>query len=177
AECTLCHTNAAKFALGVNTMQMNRDHNYDGAIANQLATLDHIGLFTKKLPEAPKELPRLADYDDEKESIEVRARSYLHSNCSHCHIKWGGGNAEFKLLATLPLKDLGIVNVPPAHGSFNIKDARLLVPGDPDRSLIYHRMSITGLGRMPHIGSRVVHEQATKLVREWISGMEKNGQR
>ncbi len=28
AECTLCHTNAAKFALGVNTMQMNRDHDY-----------------------------------------------------------------------------------------------------------------------------------------------------
>src|SRR5262245_34188009 len=36
AECTLCHTNAAKFALGVSTMQMNRDHNYDGVIANQL---------------------------------------------------------------------------------------------------------------------------------------------
>jgi hypothetical protein len=53
AECTQCHTNAAKFALGVNTMQMNRDHNYDGVIANQLATFDHIGLFTKKLAEKP----------------------------------------------------------------------------------------------------------------------------
>ncbi len=52
AECTLCHTNAAKFALGVSTMQMNRDHDYDGVIANQLATLEHIGLFTKKLPAA-----------------------------------------------------------------------------------------------------------------------------
>ena len=40
------------------------------------------------------------DYDDEKQPLDVRARSYLHSNCAHCHIKWGGGNAEFKLLAT-----------------------------------------------------------------------------
>jgi hypothetical protein len=50
AQCTHCHTVPARFALGVNTLQMNRDHNYDGVIANQLATLEHIGLFTKKLP-------------------------------------------------------------------------------------------------------------------------------
>ena len=54
AECTLCHTNAAKFALGVSTMQMNRDHDYGGVVANQLATLEHIGLFTNKLPAAPR---------------------------------------------------------------------------------------------------------------------------
>lgn len=172
AECTLCHTNAAKFALGVSTMQMNRDHNYDGVIANQLATLDHIGLFTKKMPNAPKELPKLADFRDAKETIEVRARSYLHSNCSHCHIKWGGGNAEFKLLVDLPLKDMGIVNVAPAHGNFKIDGAKLLVPGEPEKSVILHRMNMTGLGRMPHIGSRVVDEQAVQIVRDWIKGMK-----
>ena len=58
-----------------------------------------------------EKLPALADYDDAKLPVDVRARAYLHSNCSHCHIKWGGGNADFKLLATLPLKDMGIVNV------------------------------------------------------------------
>src|SRR5437660_5368010 len=68
AECTLCHTNAAKFALGVNTMQMNKDHVYTspdregGVIANQLATLEHIGVFTKKLPKAPEKLAKLADF-------------------------------------------------------------------------------------------------------------------
>jgi uncharacterized repeat protein (TIGR03806 family) len=168
AECTLCHTNAAKFALGVNTMQMNRDHDYGGVRANQLATLEHIGLFTKKLPRPPRQLPRLADYQDEKLPAAVRARSYLHSNCAHCHVKWGGGNAEFKLLATLPLRELGVVNTRPAHGSFDIKDARLVVPGHPEQSLIHHRMGLTGLGRMPHIGSRVVDELGRKLVRDWI---------
>jgi uncharacterized repeat protein (TIGR03806 family) len=171
AECTLCHTNAAKFALGVSTMQMNRDHDYDGIVSNQLATLEHIGLFTKKLPDAPAKLPKLADFNDESLPVDVRARSYLHSNCAHCHMKWGGGNAEFKLLATLPLKDMGIVNVAPAHGSFNIKDAKLVVPGHPEKSLIYHRMTMTGLGRMPHIGSRVVDSMAVKLVHDWIKKM------
>jgi uncharacterized repeat protein (TIGR03806 family) len=172
AECTLCHTNAHKFALGVATMQMNRDHAYDGVIANQLATLEHIGIFSKPLPKSPEELPTLANYDDKSLPIEVRARSYLHSNCAHCHIKWGGGNAEFKLLATLPLKEMGIVNVPPAHGNFGIQDAKILVPGHPEKSILVHRMAMTGLGRMPHIGSRVVHESAVEVVREWIKGMK-----
>src|SRR5947207_3351088 len=147
---------------------MNRDCNYDGVIANQLATLEHIGLFTKKLPARPKKLPKLADYEDPKLPVAVRARSYLHSNCAHCHVKWGGGNAEFKLLATLPFKELGIVNTPPAHGSFGIKDARLLVPGHPEQSIIHDRMKRLGLGRMPHIASRVVDEQGVKLVHDWI---------
>jgi uncharacterized repeat protein (TIGR03806 family) len=172
AECTLCHTMAAKYALGVNTLQMNRDHDYGGVLANQLATLEHIGLFSKKLPQPPEKLPKLADYNDAREPLDARARSYLHSNCAHCHTKWGGGNAEFKLIATLPLKDLGIVNVSPGQGDFGIKDAKLLVPGHPEQSVILHRMQLTGLGRMPHVASNVVDEPAVTLIREWIKELK-----
>lgn len=168
AECTLCHTNAAKFALGVNTLQMNRDHDYGGVVANQLATLEHIGLFTKALPKPPAQLAKLPDHMDAKVPLDQRARAYLHSNCSHCHMKWGGGNAEFKLLTTIPVKDMGIVGVKPAHGNFKIDGAKLLVPGHPEQSILHHRMAMLGLGRMPHIGSRVVDEPALKLVHDWI---------
>jgi hypothetical protein len=142
-----------------------------GTLANQLATLDHIGLFEKPLPKPAAELPKLADYDDASQILDTRARAYLHSNCAHCHIKWGGGNAEFKLVSTLPLTELGIVGTRPGHGAFGLSDAALLVPGQPDRSIILHRMQITTLGRMPHIGSRVPHESAIKLIREWIAGL------
>ncbi|MBX9679420.1 MAG: PQQ-dependent sugar dehydrogenase [Gemmataceae bacterium] len=172
AECSLCHTNAAKFALGVSTLQMNRDHDYNGVIANQLDTLEHIGLFSKPLAKRPAELPKLADYHDAKQPTESRALSYLHSNCGHCHIKWGGGNAEFKLLSTLPVKEMGIVDVSPNHGNFNIKEAKVLAPGKPDQSVLLHRMSITGLGRMPHVGSKVPDEVGVRLIREWIAGMK-----
>lgn len=173
AECTLCHTNAAKFALGVSTMQMNRDHVYPGnVVANQLATLEHIGLFSKPLPKEPAKLARLADFNDKSLSAEVRARSYLHSNCSHCHIKWGGGNAEFKLVVDLPVNEMGIVNVPPAHGSFNIKDAKIVVPGHPEKSILLERMKMTTLGRMPHIGSRVVDDVGVQAVHDWIKEMK-----
>jgi hypothetical protein len=172
AECTMCHTVTAKYALGVNTAQLNRNHNYGGVMANQLATLEHIGVFDRKLPKAPPQLEKLADYRDKNASLDSRARAYLHANCSHCHRKWGGGNAEFQLLATLPLGELGIVNTKPGQGAFELTDPRIVVPGEPDRSMLLHRMTRLGLGRMPHIASVVVDEQAVKLIRDWIAAMK-----
>src|SRR5436190_23137755 len=69
AECTLCHTMSAKYALGVNTEQMNKDHDYGGTIANQLATFDHIGVFTKPLPETPDKAAKLVDYRDKTQDL------------------------------------------------------------------------------------------------------------
>jgi uncharacterized repeat protein (TIGR03806 family) len=172
AECTLCHTMSAKYALGVNTMQMNRDHDYGGGrIANQLRTLDHLGIFTKPLPKPPAELDALTDYEDASKPLDKRARAYLHANCSHCHRKWGGGNAEFQLLKTLDLKDMGIVDKKPGQGNFDLRDPRILVPGDPERSLILHRMKLLGLGRMPHVASLAIDEKGVKLVEEWVRSL------
>jgi uncharacterized repeat protein (TIGR03806 family) len=170
-ECTTCHNMAAKYVLGLQTLQANRAHDYGpGGIANQLATFEHIGLFTKPLPKKPDELPRIADYHDAKQGLNLRARSYLHANCSHCHRKWGGGNAEFQLLATLELAETG-TNVRPAQGTFNIPNARVVAPHDPFRSIMFYRMSTLGPGRMPRLGSSVVDEDGVELIGRWIATM------
>lgn len=47
-ECMICHTRAANYVLGLQTLQMNRDHDYGrfgGRAANQLATLEHLGML------------------------------------------------------------------------------------------------------------------------------------
>jgi hypothetical protein len=169
----MCHTFAAKYALGIDTLQMNRDHDYGGVVANQLATLEHLGVFTKPLPKPPGELPRLVDYESTAHSLEDRARSYLHSNCAHCHRKWGGGNADFQLLQTLPLAELDVLGTKPGQGTFGLRDPRILVAGDPERSLVLQRMKKIDLGRMPHIASNVVDEKAVKLIEEWIKQLHK----
>ncbi len=174
AECTLCHTMPAKYVLGLNTLQMNRNYDYGkGHVANQLRELEELGMFKTPLPKSPQELPHLVNYRDESQQLDQRARSYLHSNCAHCHMKWGGGNAEFQLLATMPLAELGIVNARPHQGFFNLKDPKVLVPGNPERSMIYHRITKLGLGRMPHVASNVIDEQSAKMLREWIAGLSK----
>ena len=116
SPCVMCHTVTAKYALGVNTAQMNKDHDYGGVVANQLSTLEHLGIFDRKLPKPVDQLDKLVDPRDEKADLDARARSYLQANCSHCHRKWGGGNAEFQLLYTLPIKDTGTIGVKPGQG-------------------------------------------------------------
>ena len=172
-ECMLCHTMPAKFVLGVNTLQMNRDFDYGGVVDNQLRAWEHIGLFTKPLPAPPDKLPSLVDYADKTKDLDRRARSYLHANCSHCHRAFGGGNANFQLLATLGLDEMGIVDVPPGQGTHDIPDARIVLPGDPGRSMISHRMATLGVGRMPTLGSTVVDEQGLELIRAWIRSLGK----
>jgi uncharacterized repeat protein (TIGR03806 family) len=174
-ECTACHNMAAKYAVGVQTAQMNKDHDYGGAVSNQLKTYEHIGLFSKPLPTPTEEMPRLVDYADASQNINLRARSYLHANCSICHRKWGGGNAEFQFVATWELGEMGIAGVRPAHGTFNIPNARILAPGDPYRSAMFYRMSTVGPGRMPRIGSNVVDEAGVKLIHDWIAQLATHG--
>ena len=173
AECTLCHTMAAKYVLGVNTLQMNKNHDYGEVVANQLDTLNHLGVFNKPLPKPANELPKLVHYHDKTADLNARARSYLHANCSHCHRKWGGGNAEFQLLATLPLTETGTLNTPPGQGKFNLDQPVLLMSGKPERSLVFHRMTRLGLGRMPHVGSNVRHQEAIELIGQWIEELSK----
>ena len=46
AECMVCHSRAANFALGMTTPQMNREHDYGGGtIENQLVTLERLNLL------------------------------------------------------------------------------------------------------------------------------------
>jgi hypothetical protein len=175
AECTLCHTMAAKYALGVTTLQMNRLHDYGhGQIANQLSTFEKLGVFKNKLPRSPEQLPRLADYTNPQEDLHLRARAYLHANCAHCHRMWGGGNADFELHASIPLTETKAVNTKPGQGAFQLADPRILVPGEPDRSLVLARMKLASLGRMPHIGSKVIDESGVALLQEWIGSLNDN---
>src|SRR5205823_5367247 len=45
AECMVCHSRAANFVLGLSELQFNRDHDYGGALENQMAMLKRIGVL------------------------------------------------------------------------------------------------------------------------------------
>lgn len=121
------------------------------------------------LPMAPKDLPALVDPSDAAKDVRVRARSYLHANCANCHVNSGGGNAQIDLEFTTPLAAMKLVDVPPNHGTQGIDNGRLVVPGDPDHSVLLKRMAIRGNGQMPPLGTRYVDDQAVALIREWIT--------
>jgi hypothetical protein len=54
------------------------------------------------------------------------------------------------------------------HTAFDLQDARLVAPGSPERSLLFHRMQKRGHGQMPPLGTSLVDKPAVELIREWI---------
>jgi uncharacterized repeat protein (TIGR03806 family) len=124
------------------------------------------------LPKWPHEYKRLADPHDKTADLEQRARAYLHSNCAQCHVEAGGGNAAMELAFHTPLDKMRIIDVKPLHDTFGIKDARIIAPGDPDRSVLLKRVSHRGKGHMPPLATRLVDEAAVAMLREWILQMK-----
>lgn len=197
AECMVCHSRAAGFVLGLNTLQMNRDHNYSGKVDNQLRTLEHIGAFrirtagkrsggnnprnldeegwqfTNELPKRPSEFEKLPDPADETADLESRVRSYLHANCAQCHVGAGGGNSAMELEFKTSREKAKIVDVPPLHDKFGLTDARIIAPGAPERSVMLERLTRRGKGQMPPLASAIPDEAGIKLLRRWIEELGK----
>jgi putative heme-binding domain-containing protein len=112
----------------------------------------------------------LVDPHDEAHSIDDRARSYLHANCSMCHHLGGNAIVSFFLRRDMPFDQLR-TDKGTGVGTFGLRDARIIVPGDPYRSILLYRMAKLGYGRMPYIGSQVVDRRGVVLIDEWIRSL------
>ena len=172
SQCMACHTEAAGRALGPEVRQLNRELTYPatGRTANQLTTLDVIGLLDRPLADVPENLEALAAINDASASFTDRALSYLHSNCSSCHRPDGGGRGPADLRYQ-PLEQMNICDVAPEVSDLGIEDARLLAPGDPQRSIISVRLGLLGPGAMPPIGKNLVDINAAAIVEEYITSV------
>ncbi|MGE3819869.1 MAG: PQQ-dependent sugar dehydrogenase [Isosphaeraceae bacterium] len=170
-ECMVCHSRASGFVLGFSPLQLDRDHDFNGVVDNQLRAYEHIGLFEGKLPQRSEGRQRLVNPYDEKAPVDARVRSYLHVNCSICHVPEGGGNAKMDLAFGSSLSRMRVVDVPPVHATFDLPDARLIAAGAPERSVLLHRMSIRGTNQMPPLVSTEVDRQTVKLIADWIRGI------
>jgi putative heme-binding domain-containing protein len=170
AECMTCHSRAANFVLGLTDPQLNKVHDYGGVRDHQLRTLKHIGVFTGSLPK-PSDATLVDPYDSGQD-LDRRARSYLHVNCSVCHVEAGGGNAKMELGFTTKPERMNLFSARPQHDTFGIDNAMLVFPGDPQRSILYQRVSRRGRGQMPPLVTTTVDERAVALFREWIRGIK-----
>ena len=169
AQCMQCHTTAAGRSLGPEVQQLNANSVYPATNrrSNQLATLDHIGMFDAPLGD-PKAKPALpAPFG--RTPDEARARAYLHANCSFCHRPGGGGRGPENFLFATAAKDVGACGATPATGDVGVAGAKLVTPGDPKKSVLSLRMHATDAWRMPPIASRKVDPQGTALIDAWIT--------
>jgi uncharacterized repeat protein (TIGR03806 family) len=170
-QCLQCHSKAAGGTIGLETAQLNGDAVYPSThrIANQLATLDHIGMFSAPFAQAPTDAARLSDPAG-TDDLESRARSYLHANCSHCHRPMGGGQGTMDLRYTQSLKDTATCNATNTQGPIG-EATKLIVPGDPASSIVSIRLHATDSKRMPPVAVSVTDTTGTSVLDAWITSL------
>lgn len=167
-ECAVCHNRAVNYVLGIQGSQLNR-LNKDGK--NQLEALADSGILTGYNGDrAPEPWP---DPYDTSGDLEARARTYLHVNCSICHVESGGGNAKMDLRREARSSRMSVFDARPQHSTFGLNNAMLVAPSAPERSVLAHRIAQrgSGTGQMPPLCTSAVDEEAVTLIREWIAQM------
>ena len=172
-DCLFCHNDSAKFAIGPETAQLNREimTPKTQSVVNQLERLDRIGLFTSPLAGTPATLPSLADPMNTAADLSDRARSYLHANCAGCHRPGGPTPAQMDFRYFVPLPMTNACEVAPTQGDLGLVNPRIIAPGDATNSVLVQRVSRRDQFGMPPIATSLVHHDAVTLLTEWIDSL------
>ncbi len=164
SECLQCHKTAAGFALGFNTVQLNRDYTHSGVSTNQLRALNQCGYFNTNVTGFHL-FRKLASATNTSYSVEYRARSYLQANCRQCHFP---GPANWDARVFTPLSRANIVNGPLLN-DLGDPNNRVIVPGVVSNSVLHTRINVRGANQMPPLASTIVDTQGVALVAQWIN--------
>lgn len=169
-ECKLCHNAGSRFVLGFVPNQLDLASGGASSNGGQLRRLAELRAIAAAASPSADDPSRLVDPHDPSQSLDDRARSYLHANCGMCHHPGGNAIVSFYLRRDLPFDKLN-TNKGTGIGTFGLSDAKLIVPGEPYRSILLYRMSKLGYARMPYIGSRVVDGAGVALIADWIRSL------
>lgn len=172
-DCQTCHNLNANQVLGPRTCQLNGDASYPstGNTDNQLRTLNHIGLFNNFPGETNiASMPQAVPLDHPSASLELKVRSYLDSNCAHCH-RPDGVRANFDARFDTPMEQQNIINGP-VESSLGIVDARVVAPMSLSQSIMHLRMTSTLPSlQMPPLARNLIDETAVAVLADWINSL------
>ncbi len=159
--CTACHGIEGQ-VLGLTPAQLDFAYDYGPSRAHQIGALQEIGA----LAEGEVDAPPLADPLG-RDPLTIRARSWLHTNCAHCHQPGGYAPSAIgmDMRYDVPLAETGLCD-PVRFGSFT--RYYRLAPGFPDASAIVLRVEAEGFERMPPVGVSRVDLDGLQVVRDWI---------
>ncbi len=168
ADCLECHRQRAGSVLGICTPQWNRAITTSAGSVNQIQEWSRRGLLDR-VPDVINPEECFARPEDETASVTHRVRSYLAVNCGHCHRAHTGIPAAFDATWDDNTSPVALEQVPlrkPMGKQFH----KLLVPGNPETSALYRRLtSLEVHQRMPPIGHGVIDPDGEKLFRNWIN--------
>jgi uncharacterized repeat protein (TIGR03806 family) len=170
-QCKNCHMrDRGTFPIGPTARQLNKSISIEGSSVNQL---EHFRPFINNMPDV-KDIDVMVDYNQSAHDLDIRARSYLDSNCGNCHRPEGSAKTSGLNLNYYEddLFKLGVNKGPVAAGKASGGRIHDIVPGSPDASILVYRMESTDVEvMMPEMGRKLVHKEGLALIKEWIANM------
>jgi uncharacterized repeat protein (TIGR03806 family) len=161
--------------IGIKPQNLNFDYNYGTDVKNQLTKWIEVGYLNNNFT-LPTAANSTVDYEDTSKAIDVRARSYVDINCAHCH-------QDNKHCDYRPMRfgfaqtgenntNMGVcVNTEDMQG-FSSSLAKIVTPGNINKSMLYHRINTTDEAyRMPLHGRTLIHTEGVALMEQWINSL------
>ena len=173
-QCKSCHwINGAITPIGPKVRNLNKEFAYADGKENQLTKWTKAG-FMKGTPD-PGTCPKMANYNDEKASLDDRAHAYLDVNCGHCHNPGGPAYTSGLYLnyENADPEHMGVCKTPVSAGRGTGNFLVDILPGDAAHSIMPFRMASTDAGiKMPELGRSTVHQEGVALITKWIDAMK-----
>ncbi|HEX4085612.1 MAG TPA: PQQ-dependent sugar dehydrogenase [Chthoniobacteraceae bacterium] len=169
AECAMCHSAVAGYAIGFNTWQLNRPAPWNPQV-NQVQALLDSGYVEDRHRDRDPRRPAFAALNDPSQPLETRVRSYLAVNCISCHQPGGLGLGVWDARPTTPLADAKIVDAQ-LVANFGYAANRFVAPGDPLHSMLLRRLKGAGAPKMPLTGVPDIDTAAVAVITQWIASL------
>jgi len=184
-QCIICHKNKEMIGstqvdtyipIGIKPQNLNFSYTYNNGTMNQLSKWKEQGYLEGNFTMPTAENSAI-NYNDNTKPLELRVRSYLDSNCSHCHApdrhcdyrpvrfafsETGGDNGRTNMGVCVDTEDF----------SFAPALTKIIKPGATNRSMLFYRLNTTEESfRMPLHGRTIIHEEGVAMMQEWINSL------
>ena len=174
-QCEACHvpdfSTKEVRPLGPKAHQLHRDINFADETKNQLLYWQESGRLVG-LTELPPKMMRWTERNSA--DLNEMARTYLDTNCAHCHNPDGPADTSgLDLSLGIPLnRTAGICKPPVAVGRGSGNRPYDIFPGKPEQSILLYRMEHDDPAiMMPELGRAMSHAEAVELIGDWIAAL------
>lgn len=182
-QCNTCHKSqvlvdnavvTTYIPIGIKPQNLNFNYNYGSTTKNQLSKWMEQGyLENMSLPSAEN---TVIDYNDTSKSLDLRARSYVDANCSHCHMN--DRHCDYRPMrfafseTANNSTNMGVCVATSDMQDFPPQLNKVVSPGKVEESMMYFRLNTTNEAyRMPLHGRTIIHEEGVALIQEWINSL------
>lgn len=184
-QCNVCHKyketiNGEYFEkhvpIGIKPQNLNSNYTYNNETKNQLLKWIEQGYLESNF-NLPNQANTVVDYNDTSKSLELRARSYVDINCSHCHNT--NGHCDYRPMRFSFFETANnLTNMGVCVDTQDIQDfppalSKIVTPGNIERSMLYYRINTENENyRMPLHGRTLIHEEGVQLIQDWINSLQ-----